>query len=379
MHRSSLLAKRYVETSNNVRIPLDVLFRSSPLLYEDVSNQRRSSIVNSKLRTAVPPPSDSSSSESSLRRAGGDQFVKPKWDSIHPHCYESRIEGEERGVPARTFIKGMRLHVDEHCIIDEGRVGDADAIKVVWRGEEWVVDKEWCERWIGGKAVVDTETEESEVRKSSENVLVGSVKISSLDWFEVMSSQRSARDLLDKFWKDGSVIVKNCPDVPLESLASDSSSDSISSPPYPPPDDAPPCLQLQHLMTSSPPSHTSMYSTPFNVYSRPQAANVAYTSKRLAPHQDMCYYESPPGIQILHCIRNAANVKGGESTIVDLHRVVEGLSTFNGTSFDDKEHEVGLKYVEALSKTNIVRFMNLFVYCFFFFSGLPCQGNCERH
>ncbi len=73
----------------------------------------------------------------------------------------------------------------------------------------------------------------------------------------------------------------------------------------------------------------TMYGTVFDVKSVPQPINIAYTSLKLDLHQDLLYitgklhhsafvtsyYETPPGIQFLHCIQNEA--KGGESVFVD--------------------------------------------------------------
>ncbi len=45
------------------------------------------------------------------------------------------------------------------------------------------------------------------------------------------------------------------------------------------------------------------------------ADNVAYTSKQLGWHQDLLYFESPPGLQLLHCLEAATT--GGETLFLD--------------------------------------------------------------
>ncbi|KNC51414.1 gamma-butyrobetaine dioxygenase [Thecamonas trahens ATCC 50062] len=67
----------------------------------------------------------------------------------------------------------------------------------------------------------------------------------------------------------------------------------------------------------------TMYGRLFDVESTPEAANVANTSISLAPHMDLCYYESPPGLQLLHAITTEAT--GGVSGFVDGFRVLEDL------------------------------------------------------
>ena len=61
----------------------------------------------------------------------------------------------------------------------------------------------------------------------------------------------------------------------------------------------------------------------FNVRSKPDPNDLAYTSLPLAPHTDNPYRNPVPCIQILHCIEN--NVQGGLSTLVDGFTVTEKL------------------------------------------------------
>ena len=63
-------------------------------------------------------------------------------------------------------------------------------------------------------------------------------------------------------------------------------------------------------------SHGALYGDIFHVKSMPDAKNIAYTSVPLSPHQDLAYYESMPGLQLLHCISNEG-VEGGESVLID--------------------------------------------------------------
>ncbi len=61
----------------------------------------------------------------------------------------------------------------------------------------------------------------------------------------------------------------------------------------------------------------------FNVKSKPNPNDLAYTSLPLAPHTDNPYRNPVPCIQILHCIEN--EVSGGFSTLVDGYTVTENL------------------------------------------------------
>ena len=61
----------------------------------------------------------------------------------------------------------------------------------------------------------------------------------------------------------------------------------------------------------------------FNVKSKPNPNDLAYTSLSLAPHTDNPYRNPVPCIQLLHCIEN--KVSGGLSTLVDGYTVTEKL------------------------------------------------------
>ena len=61
----------------------------------------------------------------------------------------------------------------------------------------------------------------------------------------------------------------------------------------------------------------------FNVKSKPNPNDLAYTSLPLAPHTDNPYRNPVPCIQMLHCIEN--EVSGGLSTLVDGYTVTEKL------------------------------------------------------
>jgi gamma-butyrobetaine dioxygenase len=63
------------------------------------------------------------------------------------------------------------------------------------------------------------------------------------------------------------------------------------------------------------------YGRTWAVRSVPNADNVAYTSLGLGFHADLEYYETPPGLQLLHCVRFDDSVTGGASTFVDGFRV----------------------------------------------------------
>jgi len=82
----------------------------------------------------------------------------------------------------------------------------------------------------------------------------------------------------------------------------------------------------------SPTSHTMLYGDMFNVITEEKPVNIAYTNERLRLHQDLVYYESPPGLQLLHCIKFGDDVEGGESLYMD---IMEAALQF-GKKFPDE-------------------------------------------
>jgi gamma-butyrobetaine dioxygenase len=66
------------------------------------------------------------------------------------------------------------------------------------------------------------------------------------------------------------------------------------------------------------PLRNSFYGSTWDVESKPNADNVAYTHKDLGFHMDLLYMSQVPDFQFLHCIRNTCS--GGESRFVDTYQ-----------------------------------------------------------
>ncbi|KAI8086216.1 uncharacterized protein BX664DRAFT_335195 [Halteromyces radiatus] len=67
----------------------------------------------------------------------------------------------------------------------------------------------------------------------------------------------------------------------------------------------------------------TFYGRDFDVKNVAKSVNIAYTSLYLGFHMDLMYLDCPPGIQLLHCMKN--NVTGGASIFLDSYRAVELL------------------------------------------------------
>ncbi|WP_432843405.1 TauD/TfdA family dioxygenase [Dactylosporangium sp. CA-092794] len=60
---------------------------------------------------------------------------------------------------------------------------------------------------------------------------------------------------------------------------------------------------------------TTNYGDLFDVRTEERAVNLAFTARAIAPHTDNPYRDPVPTVQLLHCLRDAAD--GGESGLVD--------------------------------------------------------------
>jgi hypothetical protein len=77
---------------------------------------------------------------------------------------------------------------------------------------------------------------------------------------------------------------------------------------------------VQNLAQLICPVQTTIYGKLFDVEATPNPINIAYSTHALDYHQDLIYYESAPGIQLLHCLKNDRCVQGGESLLLDVFK-----------------------------------------------------------
>lgn len=107
----------------------------------------------------------------------------------------------------------------------------------------------------------------------------------------------SAVDNLNKY---GLVFVNGIPDIPFEKSMTEANSSQW------------PVAQLAEKFGYI---KKTFYGTLFDVKSVENAINIAYTNAFLPLHMDLLYYESPPGLQLLHAIKNSTT--GGENIFCD--------------------------------------------------------------
>jgi gamma-butyrobetaine dioxygenase len=73
------------------------------------------------------------------------------------------------------------------------------------------------------------------------------------------------------------------------------------------------------------------YGRLFDVRVVPDPANLAFTSREIAPHTDNPYRDPVPTLQLLHCLRDAAS--GGDTALLDGFAVAAALRTADPEAF----------------------------------------------
>lgn len=62
---------------------------------------------------------------------------------------------------------------------------------------------------------------------------------------------------------------------------------------------------------------SNIYGDSYDVKVEANPINIAYDDGPLPFHMDLVYYEAPPGLQFIHCIKFDESIVGGESLLID--------------------------------------------------------------
>lgn len=125
------------------------------------------------------------------------------------------------------------------------------------------------------------------------------------DWAAVMGDDLALADALEDFLVHGCVLVGGAP----------TTVDTV-----------------QRLGSRFGVVRTTNFGTIFDVQSKPNPNDLAYTAIPLGPHTDNPYRDPVPGIQLLHCLVNETS--GGASTLVDALAVTACLRDEDPVGFE---------------------------------------------
>jgi alpha-ketoglutarate-dependent taurine dioxygenase len=117
-------------------------------------------------------------------------------------------------------------------------------------------------------------------------------RLMTVSYDDYMTSEKHFLEITKALQRDGLVFVKGVP----------SSTESV-----------------RQIVERIGPIRNTFYGSTWDVKSKPNAENVAYTDKELGFHMDLLYMDQPPKYQFLHCIQNTCI--GGESRFLDITRV----------------------------------------------------------
>ena len=99
----------------------------------------------------------------------------------------------------------------------------------------------------------------------------------------------------------------------------------------------------------------SRYGEVYDIKITENPDNLAYKGHDLPLHCDIPYYESPPGIQLLHCLKNDPCVQGGENVVVDLLHAAEQFCQDHPHDFEvlSKVPVTFYRFYEASSQSSL--------------------------
>mmetsp|Transcript_27419 Transcript_27419/g.49821 ORF Transcript_27419/g.49821 Transcript_27419/m.49821 type:complete len:270 (-) Transcript_27419:433-1242(-) len=103
------------------------------------------------------------------------------------------------------------------------------------------------------------------------------------------------------------------------------------------PEDDLPVAKVAKAMSGGSLSHESLYGNTYHIRVCEQnCSNPAFTTSALPMpmQQDLAYYESPPGVKIIHCAMNGRAVSGGETTLIDAMAAAHRLRELRPKSFE---------------------------------------------
>ncbi|RDD42516.1 putative gamma-butyrobetaine dioxygenase [Trichoplax sp. H2] len=208
------------------------------------------------------------------------------WLRFSCHCPICRQEHSNQGTIETRSLP-------EECKLIASKIEGHEVI-MHWQGEEEHVGR------IPLQFLLEHNYSKQSILEKKQQTAVPTymTKLSHVKYEDILGSHESYRQFLMKIAEEGCCLVQGTPtDV--------GSVEKI-------------CKQIA-------PIQRTIYGTVFDVVATPQPINIAYSSVPLGYHMDLMYYESPPGIQVLHCVRFDECVTGGESLLLDSFSVAEEL------------------------------------------------------
>ena len=212
---------------------------------------------------------------------------------IHPFWLRERVDGEEfldKGTQQRLFDP---TSLDSKITIDKANINEKFLEIDFNDGVKSKIDINKLTREFSNEDSIT-----NNITKIKWNSTLKDIK--NFDYYYNFSESKEMHDLLVSFYKYGFVVIKN---IPTDNNFIVKFANSIGN------------------------VRRTNFGEYFNVKSKADPNDLAYTSLELAPHTDNPYRNPVPCIQLLHCIES--EVSGGFSTLVDGYTVTEDLKIEN--------------------------------------------------
>ncbi|XP_071832954.1 2-(trimethylamino)ethylphosphonate dioxygenase-like [Apostichopus japonicus] len=208
------------------------------------------------------------------------------WLRYHCHCPDCKeVHSGMRRIHPDDVPKKLTLKTTE---LKDG------FLEVVCNEEEHSIQHPLA--WL---KVFSYSKEDLENRSAKRKTTFKTDSIETFEFDDIRQSEDTFYEWLQAVDKNGLALVKN---VPCEDKK---------------------ILELGAMVA---PVYETLYGEVFNHYcSKDNITNIADLEVPLWFHQDVPYYESPPGFQLLHCMRLDSCVEGGANVFVDTFEVAEQL------------------------------------------------------
>tara|TARA_Y100000590_G_scaffold131932_1_gene150717 strand:+ start:1205 stop:2308 length:1104 start_codon:yes stop_codon:yes gene_type:complete len=208
---------------------------------------------------------------------------------IHPFWLRERVDGEE------FLDKGTQQRLFDPSTMN----GEISILKVKINGDflEINFNDGVCSKLNINKITSEFSNKDTVIKSINKIKWDSNLKdVKNFKYNEDFHESKEMYNLLLSFYEYGFVIIKN---VPTENNFIVNFANSIGS------------------------VRRTNFGEYFDVISKNDPNDLAYTTLPLSPHTDNPYRNPVPCIQLLHCIEN--EVKGGFSTLVDGYTVTENL------------------------------------------------------
>tara|TARA_B100000035_G_scaffold123484_1_gene105032 strand:- start:4423 stop:5526 length:1104 start_codon:yes stop_codon:yes gene_type:complete len=234
-----------------------------------------------------------------------------KKKEIHPFWLRERVNGKEyldKGTQQRLFDPTF---LSNNVLINKANINEKYLEVDFNDGVNSKLELE--------KIVSEFSTQDSDIKSIIKKKWDSSLKkIKNFEFKKDLHENKEMYDLLVSFYEYGFVVIKNIP----------TSENYI--------------VEFANSIGSVRRTNFGEY---FDVKSKPDPNDLAYTSLALAPHTDNPYRNPVPCIQLLHCIKS--EVSGGLSTLVDGYTVTEDLKDQNPEFYNIlTEVKVRFKFID---------------------------------